>query len=199
MVKNSNPNWTRDELILALDLYFREPKARSSVSHHECVKLSKIINSLPVYAGKPHNVTFRNANGIGMKLRNFLKYDPNYKGKRLSAGSRLEKEIWEAFAGDISLLKKTAEAIIANLEDLKNSGPYVDITGYDNEAEEGNVLFTTHKLRERSTGLPKRKKASVLKLIGALACEVCSFDFQTTYGDIGAEFAECHHIQYSQH
>ncbi len=29
----------------------------------------------------------------------------------------------------------------------------------------------------------------------ALKCEVCDFDFAVTYGELGNEFAECHHTK----
>ena len=41
-------DWTRDELILALELYFDEPKARGSKSHPPAVHaLSDTLNKLP--------------------------------------------------------------------------------------------------------------------------------------------------------
>ncbi len=44
-----NPTWTRDELILALDLYFRVGLPRWSASNPEVIKLSKILNELPIF------------------------------------------------------------------------------------------------------------------------------------------------------
>ena len=29
--------------------------------------------------------------------------------------------------------------------------------------------------------------------ISELECEVCGFDFEVTYGELGKNFAECHH------
>lgn len=43
-----NPPWARDELILALELYFREPSACGSKTHSEVIKLSEILNKLPI-------------------------------------------------------------------------------------------------------------------------------------------------------
>jgi 5-methylcytosine-specific restriction enzyme A len=34
---------------------------------------------------------------------------------------------------------------------------------------------------------------SVLRLMGALACEICGFDFEATYGERGTGFIEVHH------
>ena len=33
-----------------------------------------------------------------------------------------------------------------------------------------------------------------MKLNGTLGCEACSVDFFETYGELGREFAECHHL-----
>lgn len=67
-----NPKWARDELILALDLYFKEPHARGSKTHPEVIKLSEILNALPIHEGMAPGETFRNANGVGMKLSNLF-------------------------------------------------------------------------------------------------------------------------------
>ena len=91
----SNPDWTRDELILALDLYFLEPSARGSKSHPTVIKLSEVLNKLPIHASEQLDADFRNPNGVGMKLSNFLRFDPDYAGEGLKRGSRLEKDIWE--------------------------------------------------------------------------------------------------------
>jgi 5-methylcytosine-specific restriction protein A len=190
----ANPDWTRDELILALDLYFREPAARGSKSHPQCSNLSTLLNRLPIHAGQPHDATFRNANGVGMKLSNFLKFDPTYTGKGLSAGSHLEEEVWKTFANDRPLLRKVAAAIAANAKELFDAGVRLgDEDEEEDSAEEGQLLLAAHKRRERNRALVTRRKIAALKATGKLACEVCTFDFHDQYGDVGRGFAECHH------
>jgi 5-methylcytosine-specific restriction enzyme A len=49
----------------------------------------------------------------------------------------------------------------------------------------------THFRRERRGSA--RKKRAVLSEKGRLACEVCAFDFEATYGPLGEALAECHH------
>jgi len=34
----------------------------------------------------------------------------------------------------------------------------------------------------------------VLAETGALRCEACGFDFHETYGKLGEDFIECHHV-----
>ncbi len=55
---------------------------------------------------------------------------------------------------------------------------------------EGGVKYRQHRRRERNAKLVASKKASVDPLV----CEVCGFDFEKQYGDLGKGFAECHHI-----
>ena len=108
-----SPNWSRDELILALDLYFRDPSARGNQSHAEVQKLSAILKEFPIHPAHEDEGYLRNANGIAMKLSNFLRFDPEYEGVGLKQGSRLEKEVWEEFLGvDRERLRREANAIL---------------------------------------------------------------------------------------
>ncbi|WP_071778253.1 HNH endonuclease [Cyanobium sp. PCC 7001] len=190
----SKPDWTRDELVLALDLYFREPSARGSKTHPGVLELSNVLNSLPIHEVGELGEDFRNPNGVGMKLSNFLRFDPSYKGAGLKRGSHLEEEVWSTFSADLKRLQATANAIRRTVEsgEAANSGPYY---GEETEAPEGRVLTRIHQARERNAALIKKKKTDVLSKTGRLACEVCSFDFQQMYGEHGHGFAECHHTK----
>ena len=80
-------DWTRDELILALELYFREPAARGSKTHSEVIALSDVLNRLPLHPRSEREQFFRNPNGVAMKLSNFLRFDPDYEGTGLQRGN----------------------------------------------------------------------------------------------------------------
>lgn len=82
-----NPKWTRDELILALDLYFRCDPLKTNKSDPEIIALSDLLNSLPIHPQKAEFEKFRNPNGVYMKLCNFLRLDPDYSG----AGNYMRK------------------------------------------------------------------------------------------------------------
>jgi 5-methylcytosine-specific restriction enzyme A len=190
----SNPDWSRDELILALDLYFRVPSARGSKTNPEVQELSKILNLLPIHRGQDLDEDFRNPNGVGMKLSNFLRFDPSYEGKGLKRGSRLEEEIWATFSGDLQRLNSVSTAIreaVATRDACLESS----INEAEQEAPEGSVLTRLHMFRERSKSLAAAKKKEAMRLTGILECEVCGFDFTRTYGKHGSGFAECHHIK----
>ena len=183
-----NPKWTRDELILALELYFKEPSAHGNASHAEVIKLSDLLNSLPIHKEREQCEKFRNANGVGMKLANFRAFDPHYE-EGLSRGSKLDKEVWEDFSGNIEILNQVAQAIRSNFQEIKSAEELDD----DIEAIEGKILTRIHQKRERNVQIVKKKKTQVLRQTGKLECEVCGFDYEKTYGIHGKGFTECHH------
>lgn len=188
------PDWTRDELILALELYFREPSARGSKSHPGVIELSRVLNMLPIHSKNELEEDFRNPNGVGMKLSNYLRFDPSYRGAGLKRGSHLEEEVWNTFASDLIRLKATATAIRETLK-TSNMGS-IEIVDIDEpEAPEGRVLTRIHQVKERNAALVRKKKQEVMSTTGRLACEVCGFDFQEAYGEHGYGFAECHHTK----
>src|SRR5690554_6763003 len=95
-----NPPWTRDELILALDLYFRLDPVDISADHPGVIALSNLLRQLPIHQHRPDPERFRNPNAVCMKLWNFARLDPSYKGAGLEAGSKLDEAIWDEFAGN---------------------------------------------------------------------------------------------------
>ena len=188
-----NPNWARDEIILALDLYFRVNPLTTSESHPEIVALSELLNRLPIHTDRPDIEKFRNPNGVYMKLCNLLRLDPEYKGVGLQAGGKIEEIIWNEFAHDKPRLRAVAQAISAAV--AVPSEQWAETSGDSDldEAAEGKVLTRLHKIRERNRDIVQRKKESAIRQTGRLACEVCSFDFTARYGDLGKGFIECHH------
>jgi len=73
---NTNPPWNRDELILALELYLRNPASPPAKSSVEVEGLSSVLNELGQRLGSTANDKFRNANGVYMKMMNFRRFDP---------------------------------------------------------------------------------------------------------------------------
>lgn len=108
-----NPKWTRDELILALDLYFKYSPLKLNKSSKEVIELSEILNMLSDDIDKTDQDKFRNPNGVYMKLCNFLRLDPSYDGQGLSRGkssnrkwflfSALLEMLFDSFNGDFGL------------------------------------------------------------------------------------------------
>lgn len=192
-----NPRWHRDELILALDLYLR--RAPSSLAKHspEIVELSELLNKLKLHNSSYRDERYRNANGVYMKLCNFLRFDPNYKGSGLQRGSKAEETVWQEFANQPDKCHLVAEAIRAIVTSGEKLIALLDDEDFDGleEAEEGRVLTKMHRQRERSQKLVNRCKSQFLKEQSCLFCQACGFDFEQTYGDRGRGFIECHHMK----
>ena len=109
-----NPVWSRDELILALDLYVTLAGSTFSKTDERIIELSTVLGALAISRGVSGQSDFRNANGVHMKLMNFRSLDPAYTEDGrvgLTRGNRLEAVLWDEFAGDRDKLAKAAEAI----------------------------------------------------------------------------------------
>ena len=59
-----NPPWERDELILALDQYFRRKPTTFGKDHPDVLALSTVLNALPIHKDRPDKARLRNANGL---------------------------------------------------------------------------------------------------------------------------------------
>ena len=196
-----NPPWSRDELILALDLYHQVNGRFPGERDPAVVHLSEQLNALHRALGTTESTTLRNPNGVAMKLMNFRRFDPralNEGRSGLTRGNKLEQEVWDLFHDDHGRLRVVAQAILADLEARPSgdlgaaSDPLLSDT---EEAPEGRVLTVTHLRRERSRELVRSKKNRVMGLKGKLECEACGFDFATRYGQHGHGFIECHHTK----
>ena len=111
-----NPNWTRDEHILALDYYFAHPNESHDDGKPSVIELSREIAAVGRLLGHSTSETFRNPNGVSMKLMNFRRVDPVYveTGRvGLQRGSKLEEVLWEEFFDDRVRLHALAENIRA--------------------------------------------------------------------------------------
>jgi 5-methylcytosine-specific restriction protein A len=192
-----NQAWTRDELILALDLYIKTRPRNLAKNDPQIHALSKVLNSLPTAQAAKDPSKFRNPNGVSMKIYNFKRFDPNYKGAGLTRGNHLEEVVWDEFASDPERLAAVAGAIrkgAAEVSAAPKGASVVDVPiDPDEEFQEGGVLTRLHKRRERDPKASAKKKAAVLQETGKLQCEACGFDFAVAYGELGVGFAECHH------
>ena len=196
-IPSKNPTWSRDELILALDLYVRFKGNPPGKASREVVELSRLLNEMSAQIANRAS-DFRNANGVYMKVMNFRRFDPAYisQGKTgLQRGGKLEQDVWDHFAFEPNDLSKTAKAIRQFAEKRQIPIAEQDEDADFAEAEEGRILTRLHRSRERSPELVARKKASTLKVHGRLQCEACSFDFEAQYGLRGSGFIEAHHTK----
>jgi putative restriction endonuclease len=95
-------NWTREQTIVALNLYCKIPFNRVSSSHPDILRISKIIG--------------RSANSVKMKIGNFGSFDPELKRRGivgLANASKLDEQIWNEFNNDWNNLAYESELLIS--------------------------------------------------------------------------------------
>jgi 5-methylcytosine-specific restriction protein A len=192
-----NPKWHRDEIILALDLYFQNDRGSVDSRNPKIIELSEIINKLPLFEERPDEIKFRNPNGVSLKLSNFMAIDPNFEGKGMTAYSKLDDQVFKEFMNDKNRLHSIANEIkaVTKNNDLREKIYAIeeDDESITDSVMERQVLYKLHKVRERDSRIIQTKKDQALSLTGFLMCEACTFDFYKFYGEIGKGFIECHH------
>lgn len=93
-------DWTRDELLLAMNLYCQLPFGRLDKSTPEIIELAKVIGRTP--------------SSVGMKLCNLASLDPVHQErgvKGLSGASKGDRKIWAEFHEDWEQLSAESEAL----------------------------------------------------------------------------------------
>lgn len=196
-VRTFDPDWTWDELVLALDLYMRSNGSMLWKEAPEVLELREFLVAMPDHKHIRHLPGLRGGGSIHMKLGNFRYLDPDRDGG-LKQYSSLDEQVWSEYADDPERLHRTAESIRQALaagqgpeEQAPLEAPEPDEE--DEGAPEGKTLLRWHKARERAPGLARKKKRRVKKETKHLRCEICTFDFFEHYGSLGEGFAECHH------
>jgi 5-methylcytosine-specific restriction enzyme A len=128
-----------------------------------------------------------------MKMGNFLHLDPNYGGVGLSSVSIMEKQVWNDYASRAPELHALADSIRIGLNDNKDL--LLNTYGEEDERHfpEGALKYRQHVTRERNRDLVRKVKERAKRVHGRLTCEICGFDFEAVYGDIGSDYIECHH------
>ena len=112
---SNNPKWSYAELVLALELYMlRRPNPPGKNSRD--VKILSNLLRLNALSDEIYlNKTFRNTNGVAMKLQNFRRFDEMFKGKGLRRGGGLERDIWDRYQ-NLKKLQKASDLIRKNIE-----------------------------------------------------------------------------------
>ena len=135
----ANPDWTRDELIIALDVYLRHRTRLPDKGSKEIINLSRTLNRL---RGKAF----------------FRRFDPHYTARGrtgLPGGAKAEEDVWAQFAADPRSCHQVAEAIIASLDDPEVGVAWLEPDADESlqEAPEGRLLTRMHFVRERNRKL----------------------------------------------
>lgn len=97
--------WNREELILAFELYFRTPFAKTKANNPEVIKLATALGRSPA--------------SVARKLGNLGSFDPNLKAREISGlghTSKLDESVWNEFHSSWSALVEEASKLKEKFE-----------------------------------------------------------------------------------
>lgn len=97
--------WTREETIVAFNVYCKIPFKSSSKTHPMIIKYANLLNRTP--------------SALNMKIGNIGRLDPDLKRQGISGlvhGAKMEEEVWNEFYGNPELLAFESEKIISKLQ-----------------------------------------------------------------------------------
>ena len=144
-------NWTREEHLLAFNLYCQIPFGKINKSNPQVIALANCIGRTP--------------SAVGFKLGNFGRLDPALKARGVSGlahGAKGEEEIWNEFASDPERLAYESELLMAQYEGRE----ILDESSSDTDRFEGDDREAIVKQRVNQGFFRKR----VLAAYGSRCC-----------------------------
>lgn len=179
-----NPDWNRDETLLALDLLYRHG-APVHKDHSDVAELSELLRSAPLHSIEGRRPSFRNADGVALKLQNLLSaIDP----RRGLSSSKLDRELVAEFPRS-----KVAEvaALAALIRQAIARGDPVEVVPDDEVFPEGHLMTSQHRRRDRRL----RTKLLATTTDDQLVCAICEFTAPPFVRQLRESFFETHHIR----
>lgn len=186
---HGNPNWNRDETILALEAFFalngRNPSSKDPI----IIALSDTLRALPYHGEAARKPTFRNPDGAAFKVQNLRS---RQTGKGLGNVSRMDREIWDEFGDKPTEVARLATLIRVGIaSEVANPAP-LSAEAEEVEFYEGRLLTQKHMRRERS---PAVRKALLRQREGAgLQCDICSATHSKLPSELRPAAFEAHHV-----
>lgn len=100
-----NKNWTHEELILALNLYYKLGFTSVKFTHPKIIELAQLIGRTP--------------SAVAFKLVNFARLDPELQKrgvKGMSHGSKGEEVVWSEFNNNLEKIAQASEPMLAEFK-----------------------------------------------------------------------------------
>lgn len=189
---SGNANWTRDETILALDLYLKLGHAPGP-KHPDIQKLSALLNRMPWHSPESRTGTFRNPDGVSLKLLNLRSYE---RGKGLTF-SRIDAEVFAELASHPERVACLADTIRKALyiDEAERSSISAASSSEEPEWEfaEGRLLTSLHMRRERSRKV-RQELVAQRKKDGQLGCDLCLWTCVSASDAFREAVFEAHHL-----
>jgi putative restriction endonuclease len=108
--------WTKEELILAFNLYLKIPFGKMHSTNKDIIHLANLMG--------------RSANSIALRLVNFASVDPALKArgiKGMDGGTKIVQPIWDEFYENQEELLFRSEQILAGKENISIENKYNDV------------------------------------------------------------------------
>lgn len=152
MSKPSSRLWTRDELLLAINLYCKTPFGKIHISNPDILLLAEYLNRTP--------------GAVSWKLANFASIDPKLSQKGASNVSKLDLAVWgEFFANWEEMAYKSELAAIQMKKDL-----FEDKIKKESEL---NTIFPEGKEKELKTKQRVNQKFFRNMILAAYGSSCC--------------------------
>ena len=125
-----NNNWTKEETIIAFNVYCKIPFKDSNKNHPMITEYAKIIGRSP--------------SALNMKVGNLGRLDPKLKEKGivgLSHGSKIERIVWEEFYANPEQFAYESECLIAKYANKSiEKSSKIDINDLPNGKERETIV-----------------------------------------------------------
>ena len=105
MLDRTGIKWSKEETILAFDLYCRTSFGKINSSNRDIMELASLMG--------------RTSGAVALKMHNLAHYDPELRKRNVTAmahGSKLDASVWEEFSSNWEDLSYQARCILANLK-----------------------------------------------------------------------------------
>ena len=173
----ANTSFTRDEVILTLDILYSSTRKRASAKAIEMKELSVLLNRLPIHAEEQKRDNFRSPAGISKQVNLFLRCCQ--KGEKSPHVGSLFFEIAFEYEEKRDELHRIAEAIRRNEHYYKIPfGNSIE----NRDFPEGGLLEHLHRSLELS---------GENKIIKENRCAVCGMNPRFIY-EYGGEILQLH-------
>lgn len=110
------PSSTRDELILALDLYLSCGRKVLDTNKAETIALAALLNRLDRDDQTGSSAPPRTPGSVKAKLANLRALDPTTSSTGFANGGRLDLDVWNEFADHPDQLRQAVAAIRARTQ-----------------------------------------------------------------------------------
>ena len=111
----TSATWTRDELILALELYLTSGRKVLEVKRPETIALASALNRLRTVDPGVSSTHLRTPGSVNAKLANFRALDPTTPSTGWVNGNKLDLAIWQEFADNSDALTRAVQQIRSSI------------------------------------------------------------------------------------